>query len=96
MVTSVLSLRLCRPYDRTGRFRGFSPDDVMYLIMIDRFSDGDPTNNDPLQSLGIYDRQNKFYYHGGDFQGVIDRLDYLKDLGVTAIWLTPWYNDYAA
>lgn len=82
------------PLQRTGRFRGFSPDDVMYLIMIDRFSDGDPTNNDPPQSQGIYDRQNKFYYHGGDLQGVIDRLPYLKDLGVTAIWLTPWYNNY--
>src|SRR5688572_18513132 len=79
---------------RVGRFRSFSPDDVMYLIMIDRFSDGDPTNNDPPQSRGIYDRKNKFYYHGGDLQGVIDRLPYLKDLGVTAVWLTPWYDNY--
>lgn len=79
---------------RVGRFQGFSPSDVMYLIMIDRFSDGDPTNNDPTQSRGIYDRNNKFYYHGGDLQGVIDRLPYLKDLGVTAIWLTPWYDNY--
>ena len=79
---------------RVGRFQGFSTDDVMYLIMIDRFSDGDPTNNDPPQSRGIYDRKNKFYYHGGDLQGVIDRLPYLKDLGVTAVWLTPWYDNY--
>ncbi len=69
---------------RAGRFQGFSPADVMYLIMLDRFSDGDPANNDPPDSRGIYDRQNKFYYHGGDLQGVIDRLPYLKDLGVTA------------
>ena len=82
------------PLTRTGRFQGFSPADVMYLIMLDRFSDGDPANNDPPQSRGIYDRQNKFYYHGGDLQGVIDRLPYLKDLGVTAIWLTPWYDNY--
>ncbi len=66
----------------------------MYLIMIDRFADGDPSNNDPPQSRGIYDRKNKFYYHGGDLQGVIDRLPYLKELGVTAIWLTPWYDNY--
>ena len=66
----------------------------MYLAMIDRFSDGDPSNNDPAQSRGIYDRKNKFYYHGGDLQGVIDRLPYLKDLGVTAVWLTPWYDNY--
>jgi len=82
------------PLNRAGRFQGFSPADVMYLIMLDRFSDGDLTNNDPPQSRGIYDRQNKFYYHGGDLQGVIDRLPYLKDLGVTAIWLTPWYDNY--
>jgi neopullulanase len=80
--------------NRAGRFQGFSPADVMYLIMIDRFSDGDPANNDPPQSRGIYDRRNKFYYHGGDLQGVIDRLAYLKELGVTAIWLTPWYDNY--
>jgi len=77
-----------------GRFQGFSPNDVMYLIMIDRFADGDPSNNDPPQSRGIYDRQNKFYYHGGDLQGVIDHLPYLKELGITAIWLTPWYDNY--
>jgi glycosidase len=80
--------------NRSGSFQGFSPDDVMYLIMIDRFSDGDQTNNDPPQSRGLYDRQNKYYYHGGDLQGVIDRLPYLKDLGVTALWLTPWYDNY--
>lgn len=78
-----------QPLNRTGRFQGFSPADVMYLIMIDRFADGDASNNEPL-----YDRKNKFYYHGGDLQGVIDHLPYLKDLGVTAIWLTPWYDNY--
>ena len=82
------------PLNRAGRFQGFSPDDVIYLIMIDRFADGDQSNNDPPQSRGIYDRKNKFYYHGGDLQGVIDRLPYLKELGVTAIWLTPWYDNY--
>jgi glycosidase len=82
------------PLARAGRFQGFAPDDVIYLIMIDRFSDGDPSNNDPPQSRGLYDRANKFYYHGGDLQGLIDRLPYLKDLGVTALWLTPWYDNY--
>jgi len=83
------SFEVLKPLNRAGRFQGFSPADVMYLIMIDRFADGDPSNNEPL-----YDRKNKFYYHGGDLQGVIDRLPYLKDLGVTAIWLTPWYDNY--
>jgi glycosidase len=87
--TARASFEVLRPLNRTGRFQGFSPADVMYLIMIDRFADGDPSNNEPL-----YDRKNKFYYHGGDLQGVIDHLPYLKDLGVTAIWLTPWYDNY--
>jgi len=80
--------------NRPGRYRGFSPADVMYLIMIDRFCDGDSANNDPPQSKGLYDRENMFYYHGGDLRGVIDRLPYLKDLGVTALWLTPWYDNF--
>jgi glycosidase len=92
--TTHAPFEILSPLKRAGRFQGFSPADVMYLIMIDRFSDGDPANNDPPQSRGIYDRKNKFYYHGGDLQGVIDRLPYLKDLGVTAAWLTPWYDNY--
>jgi glycosidase len=88
------AFEIIRPLNRAGRFQGFSPADVLYLIMIDRFADGDQSNNDPPQSRGLYDRSNKFYYHGGDLQGVIDRLRYLKDLGITAIWLTPWYDNY--
>ena len=88
------SFEVLPPLVRQNRFQGFSPSDVLYLIMLDRFSDGDPSNNDPPQSRGLYDRSNKFYYHGGDLQGVINRLDYLKDLGITAIWLTPWYDNY--
>jgi glycosidase len=79
--------------DRSGRFQGFSTDDVVYLIMPDRFSDGDQSNNDPEVSRGMYDRSKSRFYHGGDLQGVINRLPYLKDLGVTAIWLTPWYDN---
>ncbi|HKB66151.1 MAG TPA: alpha-amylase family glycosyl hydrolase, partial [Pyrinomonadaceae bacterium] len=86
--------QVLHPLEQAGRFQGFSPADVIYLIMIDRFSDGDSANNDPAQSRGLYDRANKFYYHGGDLQGIINRLPYLKDLGVTALWLTPWYDNY--
>jgi glycosidase len=82
------------PLARAGRFQGFSPEDIMYLVMIDRFSDGDTSNNDSSQSKGLYDRENKYYYHGGDLQGVINRLGYLKELGITSIWLTPWYDNY--
>ncbi|HXL79438.1 MAG TPA: alpha-amylase family glycosyl hydrolase [Pyrinomonadaceae bacterium] len=92
--TAHAAFEILPPLNRGRSFQGFSPADVMYLIMIDRFSDGDAANNDPPQSRGIYDRKNKFYYHGGDLQGVLDRLSYLKDLGVTAVWLTPWYDNY--
>lgn len=84
---------ILEPLARTGRFQGFSPDDVLYLIMLDRFADGDQSNNDPAQSRGLFNRVHKFRYHGGDLQGIINRLPYLKDLGVTAIWLTPWYDN---
>jgi len=72
-----------------GKFQGFSPDDAIYLIMPDRFADGDPSNDPPPASPGTYDRSKARAYHGGDFRGIRDHLDYLRDLGVTAIWLTP-------
>jgi glycosidase len=81
------------PVSRAGRFRGFSPDDFIYEIMPDRFANGDPSNDDPPPSAGLLDRSKPRYYHGGDFQGIIDHLPYLKDLGVTALWLTPVYDN---
>src|SRR3989441_6851989 len=82
---------LLSPLPREGRFQGFSADDVIYLIMPDRFANGDPSNDDPPASKGMFDRGKDRYYHGGDLQGIIDHLPYLKDLGVTALWLNPWY-----
>ena len=81
------------PLPRAGRFQGFTPDDVIYFIMPDRFSDGDRSNNDPAKSPGLYDRSKGRYYHGGDLQGIINRLPYLKDLGVTALWINPVYDN---
>jgi neopullulanase len=76
-----------------GRSEGFTRDDVIYLIMPDRFADGDPTNDQPPQSTGKYDRANPMAYHGGDLRGIREHLRYLKDLGVTTLWLTPvWKN----
>lgn len=76
-----------------GRYQGYTPDDVIYLLMPDRFADGDPSNNDPAKAKGIFDRNKTRRYHGGDLQGVIDKLPYLKSLGVTAIWTTPVYDN---
>ena len=81
------------PLSRQGRFQGFTPDDVIYFIMPDRFADGDQANNNPAKSPGLYDRSKGRYYHGGDFKGIIDHLPYLKDLGVTAIWINPVYDN---
>ena len=77
---------------RTGRFRGFDTGDCLYLIMPDRFSDGDPALN-ASHAPGMFSRQNPRSYHGGDLKGIIDRLPYLKDLGVTGIWTTPVYDN---
>ena len=60
-------------------------DQVIYMIMTDRFADGDPGNDQGTNRL------NPHAFHGGDLQGIIDHLDYLQQLGVTAIWITPVY-----
>jgi neopullulanase len=72
-----------------GRFQGLSADDVMYLIMPDRFANGDPTNDEPAEAPGSHDRSKARAYHGGDLAGVKNHLAYLKELGVTTLWLTP-------
>ena len=75
-------------------------DQVIYMLMIDRFSDGDPGNND--QGYGEYDPSLASHFSGGDLQGVIDRLDYIRSLGATAVWITPpvynqwWSTPYQA
>jgi glycosidase len=61
--------------------------------MPDRFADGDPSNDQPARSTGMYDRSNPKAYHGGDLRGIRERLGYLHDLGVNTLWLTPvWKN----
>ena len=88
-----VQLPLLSRKDAHGHFEGISRDDVIYLIMPDRFADGDPSNDRPPGSTGVYDRSNPMAYHGGDLRGVREHLDYLHDLGVNAIWLTPvWKN----
>jgi neopullulanase len=91
--TAEAAFEISAPLAREGRFQGFTADDVIYFIMPDRFADGDQANNDPPKSRGLYDRSKGRYYHGGDLQGIIDRLPYLKDLGVTALWINPVYDN---
>src|SRR5690554_967781 len=68
----------------------FDSSDVLYLIMPDRFANGDPSNDQiPMRMPYKIDREHHSARHGGDLKGISDRLDYLADLGVTAIWLNP-------
>ena len=70
---------------------GFDSSDALYLIMPDRFADGNPDNNevDGLRNPVSVDRSNPSGRHGGDLKGIMEHLDYIQQLGVTAIWLTP-------
>lgn len=84
------------PYELKARMRkgedvkGFTSEDVLYLIMPDRFSNGNP-ENDVVKDMKEtkLDRTDSFARHGGDLQGISNHLDYIADLGVTAIWLNP-------
>ena len=73
-----------------NRAQGVTSKDLIYLLMPDRFSNGDPSNDSVLGMLetGV-NRDSIYARHGGDIQGVMNHLDYLKDLGVTAVWMTP-------
>jgi neopullulanase len=82
--------------DTIHKFQGLAPEDVLYLIMPDRFANGDPSNDEPAEFPGSHDRAKPRAYHGGDFRGVQQHLSYLKDLGVTTLWLTPVVKNGAA
>ena len=68
---------------------GFNNSDVMYLIMPDRFANGNTDNDDFSDMPDKADRRNPNGRHGGDIMGIIDHLDYIKKMGFTAIWLNP-------
>jgi len=71
----------------------FDSSDVIYLIMPDRFANGDPKNDSHKDVVEKANRKNKDGRHGGDIQGVINHLDYLDNLGITALWSTPLLED---
>lgn len=89
---------------QNDRHQGFGPEDVVYLITPDRFANGNSDNDRIDGLLDEYDPSDVSMRHGGDLEGIIGRLDYLADLGVTALWLNPVlenrgrnsYHGYAA
>ena len=73
--------------------QGFSSADVIYLMMPDRFANADPANDAVAGMLEGVDRQDPNARQGGDFEGVRRHLDYIADLGMTAIWFTPVFEN---
>lgn len=86
---SAFEYRLCPRREGSRTREGFGSEDVVYLIMPDRFANGDPSNDKTKLTAEKADRKNPDARHGGDLQGIMDHLDYLADLGITAIWPTP-------
>ncbi len=85
--TIPVAFEISAPLDSKLNYRGITNEDIIYLIMTDRFADGDTENNKDT------DRKNPRAWHGGDFRGITKHIPYLKELGITAIWLTPWYDN---
>lgn len=74
----------------TDDIQGYDASDVLYLIMPDRFANGDPSNDQiPMRTSYKVDRNNHSARHGGDLAGIEKHLDYIESLGITAIWLNP-------
>jgi len=73
--------------------KSFDASDVMYLLMPDRFANGNSGNDSFTELREKADRSLPGGRHGGDIQGIINNLDYLKELGATAVWSTPMCED---
>ena len=81
-----------RRYGSSTR-KGFSSEDVIYLLMPDRFANLYPGGDTHPETAEKADRSNPNGRHGGDIQGIMQRLDYIKELGATTIWTTPLLED---
>jgi glycosidase len=73
--------------------KGFDQSDLIYLVLPDRFVNGDPKNDTQPDMLEAADRSNPDGRHGGDLQGVMQKLDYIDSLGATALWLNPVFEN---
>ncbi len=83
--------------DSKVKAQGYTPADVVYLIMPDRFANGNPKNDSVKGMLEAARRKQDFGRHGGDIEGITNQLGYFNKLGVTALWLNPVQeNDMAA
>jgi len=78
-----------------GPRESFTSRDVIYLIVPDRFANGDPSNDSSCNTAEEARRDAPMGRHGGDIRGIMDHMDYIADLGATAIWMTPLLEDNA-
>lgn len=79
---------------KDSKFRkSYDSSDVIYLLMPDRFANGNPNNDSSSDTQEKANRSLPGGRHGGDIQGIINNLDYLKNLGITALWPTPLCED---
>ena len=88
-VSKTVSFPVHARTERGRRHQGFSQRDAIYLITPDRFANGDTSNDRVDGVLDEFDPTQDRMRHGGDLRGIIDHLDYIQDLGFTAIWLNP-------
>jgi glycosidase len=73
--------------------QGFNSKDVIYLLMPDRFANGNPDNDSYDDMYEKANRESPNGRHGGDIKGIQDHLDYIKDMGMTAVWTTPVFEN---
>ncbi len=69
--------------------RGFNNSDVIYLIVPDRFANGNPSNDEIVGMIEGHNRKHNNGRHGGDLKGISDHVDYIRDMGFTTLWPTP-------
>lgn len=90
--SQTISYPLLKRERKPEDFQGFDASDVLYLIMPDRFAQGSTDGSDPYEGLEFKaapDRSKPNARHGGNIRGIRDHLDYIRDLGVTAVWVCP-------
>jgi glycosidase len=92
-VVSTYNYTLNERSKNSAQRKSFDNSDVMYLLFPDRFANGDPGNDNIAGMPDTINRSEQYGRRGGDIQGIIDHIDYLKELGVTAVWTTPLLED---
>ncbi len=92
-VVETQKYELKKRIDNSAQRQGYTSSDVIYLIMSDRFANGNPNNDSTTETIEKANRTNINGRHGGDIEGIIKNLDYIQSLGATAVWPTPLCED---